>query len=132
ETAARAGGRAMSIMGAGANHWFHADATYRAMLALTTLTGCQGVNGGGWAHYVGQEKVRPITGWAQLAFGLDWLRPPRQMAATPYWYLHTDQWRYDTYDAGVLASPTGDGRFTGRHTRSEEHTAALQSRENLV
>src|SRR5690606_31553280 len=38
------------------------------------------------------------------------------MAATPYWYLHTDQWRYDTYDAGVLASPTGDGRFAGRHT----------------
>ncbi len=116
ENAERSGGRSMIIMGAGANHWFHADATYRAMLALTTLTGCQGVNGGGWAHYVGQEKVRPITGWAQLAFGLDWLRPPRQMAATPYWYLHTDQWRYDTYDAGVLASPTGDGRFTGRHT----------------
>jgi nitrate reductase alpha subunit len=32
---------------------------------LTTLTGCQGVNGGGWAHYVGQEKVRPITGYSR-------------------------------------------------------------------
>ena len=69
------GGRSMIIMGAGTNHWFHSDQIYRAMLALTTLTGCQGVNGGGWAHYVGQEKVRPITGWAQLAFGLDWVAP---------------------------------------------------------
>ena len=97
-------------MGAGTNHWFHSDTTYRAMLALTTLTGCQGVNGGGWAHYVGQEKCRPVTGWAQLAFGLDWVRPPRQMIGTAFWYLHTDQWRYDQYAADVLASPLGDGR----------------------
>ena len=59
----------MILMGAGTNHWFHSDTIYRAFLALTTLTGCQGVNGGGWAHYVGQEKCRPVTGWAQLAFG---------------------------------------------------------------
>ena len=26
-----------------------------------------GRNGGGWAHYVGQEKCRPITGWISLA-----------------------------------------------------------------
>jgi nitrate reductase alpha subunit len=116
DNAERSGGRSMILMGAGTNHWFHSDTTYRAMLALTTLTGCQGVNGGGWAHYVGQEKCRPITGWAQLAFGLDWSRPPRQMVSTAFWYLHTDQWRYDTYDAGALASPTGDGRFAGRHT----------------
>ncbi len=55
-------GRSMIIMGAGTNHWFHSDTIYRAFLTLTNLTGCQGVNGGGWAHYVGQEKVRPITG----------------------------------------------------------------------
>jgi nitrate reductase alpha subunit len=116
DNAERSGGRSMILMGAGTNHWFHSDTIYRAMLALTTLTGCQGVNGGGWAHYVGQEKCRPITGWAQLAFGLDWSRPPRQMVSTAFWYLHTDQWRYDTYDAGALASPTGDGRFAGRHT----------------
>ena len=59
----------MILMGAGTNHWFHSDTIYRAILALVTLTGCQGVNGGGWAHYVGQEKCRPVTGWAQLAFG---------------------------------------------------------------
>nr|WP_084966056.1 respiratory nitrate reductase subunit gamma [Thermoactinospora rubra] len=64
--AEEAGGRSMIIMGAGTNHWFHSDTIYRSFLALTTLTGCQGVNGGGWAHYVGQEKCRPVTGWAQL------------------------------------------------------------------
>ena len=49
------------------------------LLLLTPLTGCQGVNGGGWAHYVGQEKVRPITGYTQIANALDWNRPPRNM-----------------------------------------------------
>jgi nitrate reductase / nitrite oxidoreductase, alpha subunit len=109
-------GRSMILMGAGTNHWFHSDTIYRSFLALTTLTGCQGVNGGGWAHYVGQEKCRPITGWAQLAFGLDWKRPPRQMIHTAYWYLHTDQFRYDNFSADVLAAKTGAGRFAGMST----------------
>lgn len=39
-------GRSMIIMGAGTNHWFHSDTIYRTFLALTTLTGGQGVNGG--------------------------------------------------------------------------------------
>ncbi len=116
DNAERSGGRSMILMGAGTNHWFHSDATYRAMLTLTTLTGCQGVNGGGWAHYVGQEKCRPVTGWAHLAFGLDWVRPPRQMIGTAYWYLHTDQWRYDQYSADVLTSPLAKGEFAGKHT----------------
>ncbi|WP_083982088.1 nitrate reductase subunit alpha [Actinomadura hibisca] len=116
DTAERSGGRCMIIMGAGTNHWFHSDTIYRTFLSLLMLTGCQGVNGGGWAHYVGQEKVRPFTGWAQLAFGLDWARPARQIPATPYWYLHTDQWRYDGYRADALASPLGQGLFAGKHT----------------
>ncbi|MEI2641704.1 MAG: hypothetical protein V9G10_05070 [Candidatus Nanopelagicales bacterium] len=65
----------MIVLGAGTNHWFHSDTIYRTFLAMITLTGCQGINGGGWAHYVGQEKCRPITGWANLAFALDWQRP---------------------------------------------------------
>ncbi|MFE9611230.1 nitrate reductase subunit alpha [Streptomyces sp. NPDC006012] len=115
-TAERTEGRCMIVMGAGTNHWFHSDTIYRSFLSLLLLTGCQGVNGGGWAHYVGQEKVRPFTGWQQLATAADWVRPARMMAATPYWYLHTDQWRYETYGADALASPTGQGLFTGRHT----------------
>ncbi len=109
-------GRSMIIMGAGTNHWFHSDTIYRTFLALTTLTGGQGVNGGGWAHYVGQEKCRPVTGWAQLAFGLDWSRPPRQMIGTAFWYLHTDQFRYDPFDAGTLSAATAGGAFAGRST----------------
>ena len=109
-------GRSMILMGAGTNHWFHSDTIYRGFLGLTTLTGCQGVNGGGWAHYVGQEKCRPVTGWAQLAFGLDWKRPPRQMIHTAYWYLHTDQFRYDTFGADTVSAKTGSGKLAGMST----------------
>ena len=80
------------------------------------LTGCMGRNGGGWAHYVGQEKCRPITGWVSLANALDWSRPPRTMIGTAYWYMHTGQWRYDGYRADALASPLAEGHFTGMHT----------------
>ena len=76
----------MIMLGAGTNHWFHNDQIYRAILSMLILTGCQGVNRGGWAHYVGQEKVRPISGWSTVAFGLDWQRPPRQQATTPFWF----------------------------------------------
>jgi nitrate reductase alpha subunit len=72
------------------------------------------VNGGGWAHYVGQEKVRPLTGFQQVAFALDWQRPPRHMTGTSFFYLHTDQWRYESFGAGELASPLGRGLFRGR------------------
>lgn len=110
-------GRSMILMGAGTNHWYHSDLIYRTMLMLTTITGCQGRNGGGWAHYVGQEKARPITGWAQMAFGLDWSRPPRQMIQTGYWYINTDQWRYDTFTADELgAGDAGNGQFKGKVT----------------
>lgn len=107
-------GRSMIVMGAGTNHYFHSDTIYRTFLALVTLTGCQGVNGGGWAHYVGQEKVRPLTGYGMYAGALDWSRPARSMIGTAFFYLASDQWRYDTADASHLGSPLGTGRFTGR------------------
>ena len=109
-------GRSMILMGAGTNHWFHSDTIYRSFLALTTLTGCQGVNGGGWAHYVGQEKVRPVTGHAHLANALDWSRPPRNMIQAAYWYLHTDQWRYDQFSADTLSAATSSGQLAGLST----------------
>ena len=116
ENAKRSGGRTMVIMGAGICQWFHGDATYRAILALLMLTGSMGRNGGGWAHYVGQEKCRPVTGWATMAMATDWSRPPRQMAGTAYWYTHTDQWRYDGYRADALTSPLAKGDLAGMHT----------------
>jgi nitrate reductase / nitrite oxidoreductase, alpha subunit len=107
-------GRSMICMGAGTNHWYHSDLIYRTFLNLLLLCGCQGVNGGGWAHYVGQEKVRPLTGWQSMAFALDWVRPPRQQASTPFFYLATDQWRYEAFGVEELTSPLGEGRFKGR------------------
>ncbi|MGB6124276.1 MAG: molybdopterin-dependent oxidoreductase, partial [Gordonia sp. (in: high G+C Gram-positive bacteria)] len=92
QNAEESGGRSMIIMGAGICQWFHGDATYRAILSMLILTGSMGRNGGGWAHYVGQEKCRPITGWISLANALDWSRPPRTTPGTSYWYMHTDQW----------------------------------------
>ncbi|WP_434617414.1 nitrate reductase subunit alpha [Arthrobacter sp. A5] len=109
-------GRSMIIMGAGICQWFHGDATYRAVLALVMLTGCMGRNGGGWAHYVGQEKTRPATGWVSIANALDWARPPRTMIGTGYWYMHTDQWRQDGYSADALKSPLSSGSLDGMHT----------------
>ncbi|MBB6033233.1 nitrate reductase subunit alpha [Phytomonospora endophytica] len=123
--AEESGGRTMIVMGAGICQWFHGDATYRAVLALLMLTGSMGRNGGGWAHYVGQEKCRPVTGWATMAMATDWQRPPRQMIGTAYWYTHTDQWRYDGYRADALASPLGTGAFAGMHTMD---TVALSAR----
>ncbi|HEX5349256.1 MAG TPA: nitrate reductase subunit alpha [Pseudonocardiaceae bacterium] len=112
--AERTGGRSMIATGAGTNHWFHSDQIYRTFLSLLHLCGCQGVNGGGWAHYVGQEKVRPLTGWFHLAFGLDWQRPTRHMVGTPLWWLATDQWRYEAFPADTLSSPLGAGQLAGR------------------
>ncbi len=114
DNAERTQGRSMIAMGAGTNHWFHSDLVYRSFLALVQLCGCEGVNGGGWAHYVGQEKVRPLTGWQTVAFALDWVRPPRHQAGTPFFYLASDQWRYEGFGPAELASPLGRGLFEGR------------------
>jgi nitrate reductase alpha subunit len=116
QNAEDSGGRSMIILGAGTNHWFHSDETYRTFLALITLTGCQGVNGGGWAHYVGQEKVRPITGYGALANALDWTRPPRHMVMTAWSYTNTGQWRYDRLGPKNLSSPLGEDRFADKST----------------
>jgi nitrate reductase alpha subunit len=122
--AERTEGRSMIVMGAGTNHWFHSDLIYRAMLNLVLLCGCQGRNGGGWAHYVGQEKVRPITGLGAVAFGLDWARPPRHQAATPYWYLASEQWRYDRPQRErLLAAGAPDSR-AGMHPADVNALAA--------
>ena len=99
-------GRSMVIIGAAMNHWFHMDMNYRGVINMLVMCGCVGQSGGGWAHYVGQEKLRPQTGWQPLAFALDWNRPPRHMNSTSAWYAHTDQWRYETLTADDILSPT--------------------------
>ncbi|MFW5388314.1 nitrate reductase subunit alpha [Yersinia sp. 2542 StPb PI] len=113
DNAEKTHGRSMIIVGAGINHWYHMDMTYRALINMLIFCGCVGQSGGGWAHYVGQEKLRPQTGWLPLAFGLDWQRPPRHMNSTSFFYNHSSQWRYETVSTTQLLSPLADSsRFS--------------------
>lgn len=114
DNAEKTHGRSMVIVGAGINHWYHMDMTYRGIINMLVFCGCVGQSGGGWSHYVGQEKLRPQTGWLPLAFGLDWSRPPRHMNSTSFFYNHSSQWRYETVQPQELLSPLADkSRFSG-------------------
>ncbi|QLC23900.1 nitrate reductase subunit alpha [Parasphingopyxis algicola] len=114
DNAEKTQGKSMVILGAGLNHWYHMDMNYRGIINLLIMCGCVGQSGGGWSHYVGQEKLRPQTGWLPLAFGLDWGRPPRQMNSTSFFYAHSDQWRYETLGVDEILSPTApDGDWGG-------------------
>ncbi len=106
-------GRSMVILGAGVNHWYHGDMIYRGIINLLAMCGCIGQSGGGWSHYVGQEKLRPQTGWTPLAFALDWHRPPRHMNSTSFFYAHTDQWRYEKLKLDEILSPTAPVELSG-------------------
>ena len=114
ENAHKTQGKSMVIVGAGLNHWYHQDMNYRSLINMLMMCGCVGQSGGGWAHYVGQEKLRPQTGWQPLAFALDWQRPPRQMNGTSFFYSHSDQWRYEKVELNEILSPLADQKkYTG-------------------
>ena len=113
ENAHKTHGRSMVIIGAAMNHWYHSDMNYRGVINMLMMCGCIGQSGGGWAHYVGQEKLRPQTGWTALAFALDWIRPPRQMNSTSFFYAHTDQWRYEKLGMEEVISPLADKKLYG-------------------
>ena len=124
DNAEKTKGKSMIIIGAAMNHWFHMDMNYRGVINMLVMCGCVGQSGGGWAHYVGQEKLRPQTGWQPLAFALDWGRPPRHMNSTSAWYAHSDQWRYETLAASEILSPTApegdwDGSLIDYNIRAE-------------
>jgi nitrate reductase alpha subunit len=88
-------GRCMVIIGAGINHWYHANLMYRSAMHALMFCGCVGVNGGGLAHYVGQEKLAPQEPWSAIALAKDWYAPSRLQNAPSWHYVHTDQWRYE-------------------------------------
>ena len=124
DNAEKTEGRSMVILGAGLNHWYHMDMNYRGIINMLVMCGCVGKSGGGWSHYVGQEKLRPQTGWQPLAFALDWNRPPRHMNSTSFWYAHTDQWRYESLNIDEIISPTApegtwDGSLIDYNVRAE-------------
>ncbi|MBT3337066.1 MAG: nitrate reductase subunit alpha [Anaerolineae bacterium] len=88
-------GKNMVIIGAGANHWYHNNLLYRSSIVALMLTGSVGVNGGGLAHYVGQEKLVNVGSWASIAFATDWGMAPRHQNTPSFHYVHSDQWRYE-------------------------------------
>jgi len=108
-------GKSMIIVGAAMNHWYHMDMNYRGLINMLIMCGCVGQSGGGWAHYVGQEKLRPQTGWLPLAFGLDWSRPPRHMNSTSFFYNHSSQWRHEKVSIHEVLSPLVDKAQWPRH-----------------
>ena len=94
-TAEKTDGRCTIIIGAGINHWYHANLMYRAGIHALMFCGCVGKNGGGLAHYVGQEKLAPMESWSSIALAKDWYPPSRLQNAPSWHYVHSDQWRYE-------------------------------------
>ncbi len=94
-TAEHTDGKCTIIIGAGINHWYHANLMYRAGIHALMFCGCVGKNGGGLAHYVGQEKLAPAEPWGAIAFAKDWIPASRLQNAPSWHYVHTDQWRYE-------------------------------------
>lgn len=115
-TAEKTEGKCSIIIGAGANHWYHNNLTYRACINALILCGCVGKNGGGWNHYGSQEKLAPQESWTPIAFATDWGGPPRQQNGTSFHYTHSDQWRYDRPFDEVCPVANGDHRMAHGHT----------------
>jgi len=117
-TAEKTGGRCTVIIGAGINHWYHANLMYRAAIHALVFCGCVGKNGGGLAHYVGQEKLAPMESWSALAFAKDWHAPSRLQNAPSWHYVHSDQWRYEKgfRDYHVVPPEQPEGSLANGHT----------------
>ena len=94
-TAEKTNGKCTVIIGAGINHWYHGNLMYRSAIHALMFSGCIGVNGGGLAHYVGQEKLAPMEPWSAIAFAKDWYPPSRLQNAPSWHYVNSDQWRYE-------------------------------------
>lgn len=104
-TAATTQGKCMIIVGAGINHWYHANLMYRAGAMALMLCGCVGKNGGGLNHYVGQEKLAPVDSWGGIAFAKDWVAAPRLQQAPLWHYINTSQYRYDGHYSNYNTVP---------------------------
>jgi len=113
--AEKTNGKNLVIIGAGANHWYHNNLLYRSAIVALMLTGSVGVNGGGLAHYVGQEKVVNMASWATIAFAGDWGMAPRQQNSPSFHYVHSDQWRYERGFSAYDVVPGGSDEHTIDH-----------------
>ncbi len=117
-TAEKTHGKCTIIIGAGINHWYHANLMYRAGIHALMFCGCVGVNGGGLAHYVGQEKLAPGEPWGAIAFGKDWYGASRLQNAPSWHYVNTDQWRYEKSftDYHTVPGDQEEGSLAKGHT----------------
>ncbi|MHB0971802.1 MAG: nitrate reductase subunit alpha [Thermoanaerobaculia bacterium] len=122
-TAEKTNGRCMVIIGAGVNHWYHNNLIYRACITALMLTGCVGRNGGGWNHYVGQEKLVPAGSWAPIAFAQDWGGPSRLQNTPSFHYMHSGQWRYEKAFHDVCPVANEDHPMAGGHTADRQAMA---------
>ncbi len=127
-TAEHTKGKCTILIGAGINHWYHSNLMYRAGIHALVFCGCVGVNGGGLAHYVGQEKLAPMESWSSIALAKDWF-PPSRVQNTPSWhYVHSDQWRYerDFTDYHTVPQRAHEGTTARGHTMDMQVRAVRQ------
>ena len=122
-TAEATEGKCSVIIGAGVNHWYHNNLIYRSCITPLILCGCVGKNGGGWNHYVGQEKLVPGASWAPIAFGGDWGGPPRLQNTPSFHYMHSDQWRYDREFNEMCPVTDADHPMASGHTADKQAQA---------
>jgi nitrate reductase / nitrite oxidoreductase, alpha subunit len=117
-TASLTKGKCTVIIGAGINHWYHGNLMYRSAIDALMFCGCVGVNGGGLAHYVGQEKLAPAESWSSIAFARDWTPASRLQNAPSWHYVHTDQWRYEKQftDYHTVPLDQAPGSLASGHT----------------
>ena len=123
-TAVHTNGKCTILIGAGINHWYHANLMYRAGIHALMFCGCIGVNGGGLAHYVGQEKLAPMESWSSIALAKDWFPPSRLQNAPSWHYVHTDQWRYEKDFTDYHTVP----QHADENSTAKGHTMDMQVR----
>ena len=115
-TAEATEGKCMVIVGAAINHWFHGNLMYRASIMAQMLTGCNGKNGGGMNHYVGQEKLAPVDSWGTIMAAKDWVGANRLQQGPIWHYINSSQWRYDGCQADYNSIPDDANPLAKMHS----------------
>ncbi len=115
-TAEATEGKCMVIVGAAINHWFHGNLMYRASIMAQMLTGCNGKNGGGMNHYVGQEKLAPVDSWGTIMAAKDWVGANRLQQGPIWHYINSSQWRYDGCQADYNSIPDDANPLARMHS----------------
>ncbi len=124
KTAELTEGKCTIIIGAGVNHWYHANLMYRAGIHALMFCGCVGKNGGGLAHYVGQEKLAPAESWTSIMAAKDWHSAARLQNGPSWHYVHSDQWRYEKDFTDYHTVP----KQRGKDSMAQGHAMDMQVR----